>query len=93
MERVYHYYIKRLTNDHFMATYPGLDGFEPVIAGSLRKVKKKLYRALASHLLQLQKRGITPPKDTTKTNVHRINLNHLNQYSTLEDDHEEPNLR
>lgn len=92
MERVYHYYIRRLADDKFLATYPGLDGFEPVRATSIRKVKKKLYRALASFLLQLLLKGVTPPKDTTKMAVHRINLNHLDKL-ILEDDSDEPGLR
>lgn len=92
MERVYNYYVKKLPNGNFIATYPGLEGFEAVAARSIRKLRKRLYIALAQYLLR--RRGVDGrlPEDWCKMNCHRINSKNLEEIANRSDP-DEPGLR
>ena len=92
MERVYNYYVKKLPGGYYIATYPGLEGFETVTASSMRKLRKRLYIALAQYLLRHRRADGYLPEDCCKTNSHRINSKNLEKIASWSDP-DEPSLR
>lgn len=82
--RSYTCIVDKRTDGSWTARFPTLEGLQSVTAPSKRKAKKKSFRALISFLRRQEKQGRELPKDTSTTYFHRVDVNRLDRYPSLE---------